>query len=135
MQNMLAYSTDWYGHKTFRLMPITNDCPFVEAIYDPTTKVLAIIGKTTVEKPIMLPKLNDKGENIPVKGSNPAQPRFVEERRILSTFTEYYMDNMTDITTFIDRFVVNHDAAVIAETLFPNPQQAVESIQQPEQEG
>ncbi len=133
MQNMLAYSTDWYGHKTFRLMPITNDCPFVEAIYDPTTKVLAIIGRTTVEKPIMLPKLNDKGQTTPIKGAEPG--RVVEERRIMSTFTEYYMDNMADITAYIERFVVNHDAAVIAETLFPNPQQAVESIQQPEQEG
>jgi len=130
MQNMLAYTTDWYGHKTFRLMPITNDCPFVEAIYDPSTKVLAIIGKTTVEKPVMLPKLNDKGENILVKNSNPAQPRYVEERRILNTFTEYYMDNMGDITAYIERFVVNHDAAIIAETLFPQTVQP-----QTEQEG
>jgi len=131
MQNMLAYSTDWYGHKTFRLMPITNDCPFVEAIYDPSTKVLAIIGKTNVEKPLMLPKLNDKGQTMPIKGAEPG--RVVEERRIMNTFTEYYMDNMGDITSFIERFVVNKDAEVISETLFPSPQQAVESIQQPEQ--
>ena len=123
MQNMLAYSTDWYGHKTFRLMPTTNDCPFVEAVYDPSTKVLAIIGKTMAEKPLMLPKLNDKGQTIPIKG---AEPRLVEERRILSTFTEYYMDNMEDITGFINRFVLNNEAAVIHNTLFPNPEQAVE---------
>lgn len=132
MQNMLAYSTDWYGNKTFRLMPINNDCPFVEAIYDPTTKVLAIIGKTAMEKPIMLPKLNDKGQTIPLKTPD---NRVVEERRILNSFTEYYMDSMSDITSFIERFVVNKDAEIIAETLFPNPQQAVESIQQPEQQG
>lgn len=129
MQNMLAYSTDWYGHKTFRLMPVTNDCPFVEAIYDPSTKVLAIIGKTTVQKPLMLPKLNDKGQTIPIKG---AESRVVEERRIMDTFTEYYMDNTTEIIDFIKRFVVNADAAVIDNTLFSNPQQSVEQL--PEQE-
>lgn len=130
MQNMLAYSTDWYGHKTFRLMPITNDCPFVEAIYDPSTKVLAIIGKTSMEKPLMLPKLNDKGQTISLKNGGQG---VVEERRIMTTFTEYYMDNTDDVVGFIKRFVVNPDAAFIQNALFPNPQQSVEQL--PEQEG
>lgn len=116
---MLAYATDWYGSKTFRLMPLTNDCPFNEAIYDPNTKVLAIIGKTQVEKPVMLPKLNDKGETILVKGSNPAQPRYVEERRILNTFTEYYMDVAEDVMDFVTRHVVNpeHPSIIAAMTV------------------
>lgn len=130
MQNMLAYSTDWYGHKTFRLMPVTNDCPFVEAIYDPSTKVLAIIGKTVAEKPIMLPKLNDKGQPISLKTPD---NRTAEERRIISTFTEYYMDNIDDVVGFVKRFAVNPDAVFIQDALFPNPQQAVEQL--PEQEG
>lgn len=125
---MLAYATDWYGSKTFRLMPLTTDCPFNEAIYDPNTKVLAIIGKTQVEKPVMLPKLNDKGETILVKGSNPAQPRYVEERRILNTFTEYYMDVAEDVMDFITRHVVNPEhpsiIAALTVTAEEEPQQS-----------
>lgn len=125
---MLAYATDWYGSKTFRLMPLTTDCPFNEAIYDPNTKVLAIIGKTQVEKPVMLPKLNDKGETILVKGSNPAQPRYVEERRILNTFTEYYMDVAVDVMDFITRHVVNPEhpsiIAALTVTAEEEPQQS-----------
>lgn len=127
---MLAYATDWYGNKTFRLMPLTNDCPFNEAIYDPNTKVLAIIGKTQVEKPVMLPKLNDKGETILVKGSSPAQPRYVEERRILNTFTEYYIDAAEDVMDFITRHVINpeHPSIIAALTVTAvteeNPQQS-----------
>lgn len=130
MNNMLAYATDWYGNKTFRLMPLTNDCPFNEAIYDPNTKVLAIIGKTQVEKPVMLPKLNDKGETILVKGSSPAQPRYVEERRILNTFTEYYIDAAEDVMDFITRHVINpeHPSIIAALTVTAvteeNPQQS-----------
>lgn len=130
MQNMLAYSTDWYGQKTFRLMPITNDCPFVEAIYDPSTKVLAIIGKTMSDKPVMLPKLNDKGQPISLKTPD---NKTAEERRIINTFTEYYLDSVEDIHDFIKRFAVNAENAAVVNALFPNPQQAVES--QTEQEG
>ena len=130
MQNMLAYNTDWYGHKTFRLMPINNDCPFVEAIYDPTTKVLAIIGKTLAEKPIMLPKLNDKGQPISLKTPD---NRTADERRIISTFTEYYLDNFQDIRAFIDRFAVNPDHIAITAMLYSEATEIQEP--QAEQEG
>lgn len=107
-KNMLIYNTDWYGRKSFRMLPVSESCPFNEVIYDPNTGVLAVISRDQKEKPQMLPKLNDKGQLIPLKaGSDASQPRFVEERRIMDTYYEYYLDNKEDIMNFINMFSVN----------------------------
>lgn len=116
-KTMLAFSTDWYGAKSFRLMPVSNDCPFNEAIFDPTSKVLAIISRDKKEKPQMLPKLNDKGQLIPVRSTDANQPKFIEERRMMETYYEYYMDAEADVRSFIDRFVVNPEHELITATL------------------
>jgi hypothetical protein len=115
MQNMMAYASDFFGSRTFRLLPLTNDCPFNEAIYDTNAKVLAIISKDKKEKPTMLPKLNDKGLTIPLKGAG--ENALVEERRILDMYFEYYMDNADDIKAFIREFVINPEHPAIEEAM------------------
>jgi hypothetical protein len=118
-QSMFIYSTDWYGKKTFRMLPNNNDCPFNEVIYDPGTKVLAIISKEHKEKPQMFPKLNEKGELVQKKGATGAdgKPLHVEERRMMDTYYEYYIDNIDDIKEFINFFANNskHPALAILE--------------------
>jgi hypothetical protein len=104
---MFVYSTDWYGRKSFRMLPLTAECPFNEVIYDPNTRVLAVISKDKKDKPQMLPKLTDKGQVIPLRNSEGAQ--YVEERRIMETYYEYYIDNKSDIERFIQMFAVNSD--------------------------
>jgi hypothetical protein len=116
MNNMMIYSTDWYGSKSFRMMPITEDCPFNEVIFDPTTKVLAVISKDQKEKPQMMPKLNEKGQLIPLKVTvENGQPKYVEERRMMDTYYEYYLDQVDDIKAFINQFAINpeHSATAI----------------------
>ena len=66
-KSMLVYASDWQKEQSFRMMPVSQDCPFNEVIYDPTTKVLAIVSKDKKEKPHMLPRLDDKGKLIPIK--------------------------------------------------------------------
>lgn len=108
--NMMVYHADWNETKTFKLLPITPDCPFNEVIYDPEQKILAIISKDTKEKPVMLPKLDDKGDTIirkiPSKTSNNA---FLQERRIVPMYFEYYITDKEDIKEFIKIFSVNLD--------------------------
>ena len=104
---MFVYSTDWYGRKSFRMLPLTADCPFNEVIYDPNTRVLAVISKDKKDKPQMLPKLSDKGQVIPMKGVEGQQ--IVEERRIMETYYEYYIDKKSDVERFIQMFAVNSD--------------------------
>jgi hypothetical protein len=118
--NMLIYSTDWYGRKSLRMLPVTESCPFNEVLFDPNTSVLAIISKDRKDKPQMLPKLTDKGQVIPLKATADAsQPKYVEERRIMETYYEYYLDNKTDILNFIKMFAVNPEhpsVSIIHET-------------------
>jgi hypothetical protein len=107
-KNMLVYSTDWYGRKSFRMLPMHEECPFNEVIFDPNTGVLAVISRDQKEKPQMLPKLNDKGMPIPLKLVNETtQPRFIEERRMMDTYYEYYLDSQDDIEHFIELFAFN----------------------------
>lgn len=110
-KSMFVYSTDWYGRQTFRMLPMTIECPFNEVIYDPNTKVLAVISKDKKDKPQMLPKLTDKGQVIPVKTSE--GQHYIEERRIMETYYEYYIDNKTDIEKFIHLFAVNIDHPIL----------------------
>lgn len=110
-KNMIVYSTDWYGNQTFRMLPVVKECPFNEVIYDPTTKVLAIISKEFKEKPNMFPKLNDRGEVVIKKGttSADAEPEYIQERKMMQTYYEYYLDKIDDIKDFINAFAINAD--------------------------
>jgi hypothetical protein len=109
-QSMFVYNTDWHGNKTFRMLPIDLKCPFNEVIYDPTTKVLAIVSKEHKDKPHMFPKLDDKGSVMLKKGSPPneegKQP-LVEQRVIMDTYYEYYIDTPEDIREFVEYFANN----------------------------
>jgi hypothetical protein len=104
---MFVYSTDWYGRKSFRMMPMSHECPFNEVIYDPNTRVLAVISKDKKDKPQMLPKLSEKGQVMQLKGVEGQQ--IIEERRIMETYYEYYIDNKSDIERFIQMFAMNSD--------------------------
>lgn len=103
-RNMLVYSTDWYGRRTFRMLPISPDCPFNEVIFDPSTKVLAVISKEFKEKPHMFPKLNNSG--TPIYGTN--ETGVLEERMVMDTYYEYYIDNIDDIKHFVKYFAMNN---------------------------
>jgi hypothetical protein len=104
--NMLVYSTDWYGRRTFRMLPLTQDCPFNEVIFDPSTKVLAVISKEFKEKPHMFPKLNNAG--LPLNGTG-ANSNVLEERLVMDSYYEYYIDNINDIKRFVEYFALNSD--------------------------
>jgi hypothetical protein len=110
LQNMLVYSTDWYGRRTFRMLPVTEECPFNEVIFDPSTKVLAVISKEFKEKPHMFPKLNVTGK--PLYSTDPNNA-YVEERIVMDTYYEYYLDDMQDIRAFVNRFAINSNHSAI----------------------
>jgi hypothetical protein len=106
-QSMFIYNTDWHGSKTFRMLPMDIKCPFNEAIYDPETKVLAIVSKEYKEKPQMFPKLTDKGDPV-VKKLDGKTLSYVEQRVVMDTYYEYYIDTPEDIKEFINYFGNNY---------------------------
>jgi hypothetical protein len=102
MKCMMVYTAKWKEVDTFKMYPVNNECPFQEVIYDPDTKVLVLISKTSKPTFQMLPKLNTNGDLILVKNE-----KYAQERVLVPTYYEYYIDNFEDIHAFITMFVVN----------------------------
>jgi len=106
---MMVFSADWRGKRTFRLLPISKDCPFNEALYDPEAKLLAVISKDKITKPTMIPKLDNKGmivtKKVKVEGGD--QIIRVEERKDIENYYEYYIDRKEDIEDFIKSISIN----------------------------
>jgi hypothetical protein len=107
-KSMMLVTSSWNQMKTFKMLPISLDCPYNECIYDIQTKVLAVIGKSSKESLHMLPKLTDQGDIQFLKiGKRANGKEYAEERKMLDTFYEYYIEDAKEIEEFIKMFAVN----------------------------
>ena len=100
-KTMMLVESTWQDTKTFKMIPVSNDCPYVECIYDPTSKVFVIISKVTKTSLHMLPKLDEYGKAI--SGNRGAK----QERRSIDTFQEYYIEEKDSIVDVVNLFAVN----------------------------
>ena len=58
----------------------------------------------------MVPKLDDEGQPMRLKKPNMQTGKTVkEERRLVDTFSEFYLSDKKDIETFIHMFAINAD--------------------------
>mgnify|MGYP003677357457 FL=1 len=107
-QNMMLINSSFRNAKSFTLIPVSNDSPYVEAMFDPTSSILAVISKVMKQSYHMVPRLSDSGEPIKLKMPNQQTGKTVkEERRLVDTFSEFYLSDKKDIETFIHMFAVN----------------------------
>ena len=64
-KSMMLVTSSWGPRKTFKLMPITPDAIYNEGIFDPDSKVLALIGKEKkgikTERALFVQKMIAKG--------------------------------------------------------------------------
>lgn len=104
---MTLISSEWNGHNTFRMIPVSNDSPYVECIYDVTSGLFVIIGKVTKTTLHMLPKLDDNGDPIATVALRPNGRNVKEERVSSETFQEYYLDNKLDIKDLVNYLGIN----------------------------
>lgn len=104
---MTLISSEWNGHNTFRLIPVSNDSPYVECIYDVTSGLFVIIGKVTKTTLHMLPKLDDNGDPMGTAALRPNGRNVKEERVSSETFQEYYLDNKLDIKDLVNYLGIN----------------------------
>ena len=110
LKSMLLINTVWNMKRTFKLMPISKECPFVECIYDPESQMLAVVLDKIKDSYHMLPKLDDNGDNVPVKGkSRPNGEKFKTERRLVQTYGEVYIADTKDQEQIIELFAINSD--------------------------
>lgn len=109
-KTMMLITGSWGQKKTFKLIPVTPDSPYNEAIYDPDSKVLALIGKEKKQSMHMVAKLNEFGDITPMKvGKRTNGKDYAEERKVLETYYEYYIDTPEEIKAVIDLLAVNAD--------------------------
>jgi len=100
-ESMMLLQASWQDQQTFRMIPITENCPYVECIFDPGTKVFVVISKIKKTTLHMLPKLDEYGQAITgTKGMK-------QERNKLEVFQEFYVEDASAIEELIKTFAVN----------------------------
>jgi len=126
-QNMIIVLSNWGPYKTFKLMAVTKDCPYLEAIYDPRSKILAVISKFVKNSYHMVPKLDDNGDQQSLKiGKRPNGKDFKEQRVMMETHAEYYINDIAEIKDFVKIFGLNaksHSWEEIMERDLESPNQ------------
>jgi hypothetical protein len=109
-KSMMLITSTWGKSKTFRLIPVTKDSIYNEAIFDLDNKVLALISKEKKQTMHMLPKLNEFGDVQYLKvGKRANGKEFSEERKLVETFYEYYVENVEEVVEFVKAFAINAD--------------------------
>jgi hypothetical protein len=96
-KNMMLINSAFKNVKSFSLISVDRNCPYIEALFDPSTKVLAVITKEKKNNFHMVPKLKDDG--------SPAGNK--KQRVQIQTYGEYYITNQEDIDNFISIFAIN----------------------------
>ena len=107
-QNMMLVNSTFRNAKSFTLIPVSMDSPYTEAMFDPASGILAVISKVMKQSYHMVPKLDDDGQPIRLKKPNPQTGKtHKEERRLVDTYSEFYLSDRADIETFIHMFAIN----------------------------
>ena len=110
-KNMFLHTSYWGDRKTFKLMPVTEDCPFTEVIYDPATTLLVVIGRHHKQNFETVPRLDDNGDAMLVgKGSRPNGKSIREQRILMDVLHEYFLVERDEQINFIEQFAVNTTA-------------------------
>lgn len=106
-KNMLLYTTYWGEATTFKMLPVSEDCPFAEVIYDPSTTLLVVISKIQKENFQNVPRLDEDGEIIKAKKPKQNGKAFKEQRILMPVLQEYYITEKTEQEDFIKMFGIN----------------------------
>ena len=107
-QNMMLVNSSFRNAKSFTMIPVSSDSPYVEAMFDPTSSILAVISKVMKQSYHMVAKLDEDGQPQRLKNPNPQTGKTVkEERRLVDTFSEFYLSDKLDIKDFINIFAIN----------------------------
>jgi hypothetical protein len=115
-KSMMLVKSAFGPMKSFKLIPVSLNCPFVECLFSPSEKIMVVITKTMKQSYHMIPKLDDNGDEIPVKGKPRANKKTIkEERRLVDTYSEHYVVTEEEIRNIIDTFAVNPKAFDIDE--------------------
>jgi hypothetical protein len=108
-KSMLIIKSIWNDKETFKLIPISETCPYVECLFDPESDVFVVISKIKKTSLHMLPKLDDNGDPQRLKAPTATGRGIKEERRVIETFQEYYVEDVESIKSIINFVAINDD--------------------------
>lgn len=94
---MMLIHSAFKNVKSFSLISVDKNCPYIEALFDPSSKVLAVITKEKKNTFHMVPNL--KNDGTPLEGK--------KQRVQIETYGEYYITNEEDLKNFINIFAIN----------------------------
>ena len=103
---MYGFLSNFSERKSFKLLPLMDTCPFIEAIFDPYDNVLIIMNKTHKMTNKMIPKLSKSGDLVRTKDS------IMYEKATIDTYYEYSLSGNA-IINFINIFCENNNDIVI----------------------
>lgn len=107
-KTMMLITSKWGETKTFRLIGIDTACCFIEAIYAPEHKSLAIVSKQIKQQFKLLPQIDPNGDAMFVKqGKRPNGNPYKEERKQIDVQYEHYILERNEQEEFIKMFAVN----------------------------
>lgn len=109
-KNMLLVHGTWGTSKTFKMIPASMDCPYAEVLFDPESKLLAVISRFGKEVLHMVPRIDENGDPVYMKVGKRNNGKEVKEQRInINSFFEYYIMDKKDVEDFVKMYAVNSD--------------------------
>ena len=106
-KTMHLFTSSWGNVETFKMMPITQDAPFAEVIYDPSTTLLVVVSKIQKHNFHFVPKLDDDGNIIAAKRTNMNGRTYKEQRVAMPVLQEYYIEKREEQIQFVEMFADN----------------------------
>ena len=107
---MMLISSPFRNMPSFSLIPVSNEAPYVEAMFDPSSGILAVISKISKQSFHMMPKLDENGQPQRLKVPNKETGKTIKEVRVSTeTFSEFYLTNKDEIKDFLNIFAINAD--------------------------
>jgi hypothetical protein len=107
---MLLVHGTWGTSKTFKMIPASMDCPYAEVLFDPESKLLAVISRFGKEVLHMVPRIDENGDPVYMKVGKRNNGKEVKEQRInINSFFEYYIMDKKDVEDFVKMYAVNSD--------------------------
>jgi hypothetical protein len=114
-KNMMLY-TGYHGNQdVMKMIPLTEDCPYVEVIYHPQSTLLIVISQYASQSFKFVDKLDSEGQALKRKGmvvptpENPNPTPYKQERTKVEVKQEYYIPDRKEQIAFIKQFAVNAD--------------------------
>ena len=105
----MLYTTATNGDKTFSLMPLTDSCPFNEAIYMPKLEALAVLSKSTRDTFTMVERLDENGNPTAQTGKGAKTEEAKMQRVQIASPWEYFIHEKDEIRDFVISNAINAD--------------------------